>query len=77
MAPAATRFQVLAILMCGMFLLGINLVSVSIEACPLICYDVVSMTCNGTTVNPTRCNCCGAPKGCTLHLANGASVYCD
>ncbi|PIN00800.1 hypothetical protein CDL12_26698 [Handroanthus impetiginosus] len=76
MAPSAgSRLQFLTILIYGILLVGINIVS-SVKACPLYCLDVVSMTCNGTEVNFTSCNCCLAPKGCTLHLADGGSVYC-
>ncbi|PIN00801.1 hypothetical protein CDL12_26699 [Handroanthus impetiginosus] len=77
MAPSAgLRFQLLSILIYACVIsVGINMVSS--KACPLYCLDVVSMTCNGTEVNFTRCNCCLAPKGCTLHLADGRSVYCS
>ncbi|XP_022875962.1 uncharacterized protein LOC111394395 [Olea europaea var. sylvestris] len=72
---AVNSVQVMAFLLCGMFLFGV-LMFPAIEACPLYCYDIESMTCNGTKVNPPSCNYCLAGKGCTLHLANGVSIYC-
>ncbi|CAI9786692.1 unnamed protein product [Fraxinus pennsylvanica] len=71
---AVNSVQVMAFLLCGMFLSGVPMFP-AIGACPQYCYDVESMTCNGTDNQP-RCNCCLAGKGCTLHLANGVSIYC-
>ncbi|KAE8056140.1 hypothetical protein FH972_012934 [Carpinus fangiana] len=50
-----------------------------VKACPLYCLDVEYMTCQSSgeeKLNP-RCNCCLAPKNCTLHLADGSSVHCE
>ncbi|PKA53132.1 hypothetical protein AXF42_Ash009862 [Apostasia shenzhenica] len=47
-------------------------------ACPLYCLDVKYMTCtsSGGERLPGRCNCCLAPKGCTLHLTDGTTRFC-
>ncbi|CDP10660.1 unnamed protein product [Coffea canephora] len=69
---------VMAILLCGMILLSSNVEVKVVEACPQYCLDVEYMTCgNSETKLPPRCNCCLAPKGCTLHLADGTSQYCS
>ncbi|CDP10662.1 unnamed protein product [Coffea canephora] len=67
---------VMAILLCGMILLGGA--NVEVEACPQYCLDVEYMTCgnSGTKQYPSCINCCLAPKGCTLHLADGTTQYC-
>ncbi|KAG2691265.1 hypothetical protein I3843_08G002000 [Carya illinoinensis] len=56
-----------------------NFMIMSVKACPLYCLDVEYMTCPSSgekiKLNPS-CNCCLAPKNCTLHLADGTSVYC-
>lgn len=49
------------------------------KACPLYCLDVEYMTCKSSgdeKLNPV-CNCCLAPKDCTLHLTDGSSIYCN
>lgn len=47
-------------------------------ACPLYCLDVDYMTCpsSGDEKLTPSCNCCLAPKGCTLHLTDGTQSYC-
>ncbi|KAG8633421.1 hypothetical protein MANES_18G103800v8 [Manihot esculenta] len=47
-------------------------------ACPLYCLDVDYMTCpsSGEEKLSPSCNCCLAPKNCTLHLSDGSSLYC-
>ncbi|KAJ8769859.1 hypothetical protein K2173_008941 [Erythroxylum novogranatense] len=51
---------------------------VAAKACPLYCLEVDYMTCqsSGYQKLPPRCNCCLAPKNCTLHLTGGTSVQC-
>ncbi|CAI0396581.1 unnamed protein product [Linum tenue] len=54
--------------------------------CPMYCLDVAYMTCNNSSSSSSNnstdehlrpaCNCCLAPKNCTLHLANGSSMNC-
>ncbi|CAK7344855.1 unnamed protein product [Dovyalis caffra] len=48
----------------------------SAKACPLYCLDVDYMTCksSGDTKLNSVCNCCLAPKNCTLHLADGSET---
>ncbi|KAL4196819.1 hypothetical protein AMTRI_Chr04g248120 [Amborella trichopoda] len=48
-------------------------------ACPLYCLDVGYMTCpsSGLQRLPGKCNCCLAPKGCTLHLRDGSLLHCN
>ncbi|KAK9758166.1 hypothetical protein RND81_01G212000 [Saponaria officinalis] len=48
------------------------------KVCPLICYEAKYMTClkMGDKHLEPVCNCCLAPKGCTLHLQNGQNLYC-
>ncbi|XP_073020363.1 proteinase inhibitor PSI-1.2 [Primulina eburnea] len=77
MAADANKVQVVIFLLyASIFLLGMNGAAIQVKACPLYCLDVEYMTCNGTTVDPPRCNCCLAPKGCILHLSDGNSVHC-
>ncbi|KAJ1283075.1 hypothetical protein BS78_03G100500 [Paspalum vaginatum] len=47
-------------------------------ACPQYCLDVDYVTCpsSGSQQLPARCNCCLAPKGCTLHLSDGTQQTC-
>lgn len=48
------------------------------KACPLYCLEVDYMTCpsSGDKKLDPKCNCCLAPKGCTLHLSSGTSMLC-
>ncbi|KDP42393.1 hypothetical protein JCGZ_02450 [Jatropha curcas] len=61
-----------------LILYGIIAASVRAEACPLYCLDVEYMTCesSGEEKLSPRCNCCLAPKNCTLHLSDGTSIFC-
>ncbi|EEF40638.1 proteinase inhibitor type-2 [Ricinus communis] len=57
---------------------AISLQATSGKACPLYCLDVEYMTCQSSgdeKLNPS-CNCCLAPKNCTLHLSDGTSLFC-
>ncbi|KAK9286970.1 hypothetical protein L1049_015378 [Liquidambar formosana] len=49
------------------------------KACPLVCLDVEYMTCNSSGAEKLTggCNCCLAPKPCTLHLVGGSEVQCN
>ncbi|GMH24314.1 hypothetical protein Nepgr_026157 [Nepenthes gracilis] len=49
------------------------------KACPQYCLQVAYMTCpsSGEKRLPGRCNCCMAPKNCTLHLCDGSSWTCS
>ncbi|KAF3969437.1 hypothetical protein ACB098_01G122000 [Castanea mollissima] len=71
--------KALLLVLYGAILLSMNPVDIiSAKACPLYCLQVEYMTCPSSgenKLNP-RCNCCLAPKNCTLHLADGTSVYC-
>ncbi|KAL1215256.1 hypothetical protein V5N11_017020 [Cardamine amara subsp. amara] len=50
-----------------------------VKACPLYCLQVEYMTCisSGDEKLPPRCNCCLAPKNCTLHLSASTSIHCN
>ncbi|KAJ0232010.1 hypothetical protein HA466_0294840 [Hirschfeldia incana] len=50
----------------------------TVFACPLYCLQVQYMTCpsSGDEKLPPRCNCCLAPKNCTLHLSGSTSINC-
>ncbi|KAK9162057.1 hypothetical protein Syun_002959 [Stephania yunnanensis] len=52
---------------------------VAVQACPQFCLDVSYMTCqsSGAQHLPPKCNCCFAPKGCTLHHSDGTSLSCN
>ncbi|CAD6232292.1 unnamed protein product [Miscanthus lutarioriparius] len=79
---AASRFYVTcALLLIGVVLLG-QQGQEGIEgavACPQYCLEVDYVTCpsSGSEKLPTRCNCCLAPKGCTLHLSDGTQQTCS
>ncbi|KAK9095877.1 hypothetical protein Sjap_021374 [Stephania japonica] len=69
-----------------LFVLGVSMLAVNyqgsrvaVQACPQFCLDVSYMTCpsSGAKHLPPRCNCCMAPKGCTLHLSDGTSLPCN
>ncbi|KAH0434835.1 proteinase inhibitor PSI-1.2 [Dendrobium catenatum] len=68
----------LMLLLCGMILLSDLQEIKGAVACPQYCLDVDYMTCasSGDEKLAARCNCCLAPKGCTLHLVDGQNVYC-
>ncbi|XP_022719793.1 uncharacterized protein LOC111277662 isoform X2 [Durio zibethinus] len=64
-----------------LFLLYVLSSSANVEAkvCPFYCLDVVYMTCKASSDEKLKaeCNCCLAPKDCTLHLSDGSSVDCN
>ncbi|GMY29442.1 proteinase inhibitor PSI-1.2 [Fagus crenata] len=75
----AVPVRALLLVLYGAILLGMNPEEMSAKACPLYCLDVEYMTCQSSgekKLNP-KCNCCLAPKNCTLHLVDGNSVYCN
>ncbi|RVW77551.1 hypothetical protein CK203_050233 [Vitis vinifera] len=63
----------------GVVLLGETSKSFGAKACPLYCLDVDYITCvsSGEEKLTAPCNCCLAPKQCTLHLVDGSEVQCD
>ncbi|KAF8025530.1 hypothetical protein BT93_F2383 [Corymbia citriodora subsp. variegata] len=70
------------LLLCGECIsTGMNpgMTLVNAVVCPLVCLDVDYMTCPSTGDKHLshKCNCCLAPKGCTLHLTDGTSVHCS
>ncbi|KAI4320201.1 hypothetical protein MLD38_033707 [Melastoma candidum] len=67
---------ILLLLVCSVMILGVNTIA---KACPQYCLDVSYMTCpsSGDQQLSPRCNCCLAPKGCTLHLSDGSSITCS
>ncbi|KAJ9167188.1 hypothetical protein P3X46_021856 [Hevea brasiliensis] len=69
---------ILLLFLYGTISLGIIPGSGRAIACPLYCLDVDYMTCqsSGDKKLSPRCNCCLAPKNCTLHLSDGTSLYC-
>ncbi|CBI29703.3 hypothetical protein AAG906_003786 [Vitis piasezkii] len=74
------KFSVFVLLLvCGVVLLGETSKSFGAKACPLYCLDVDYMTCvsSGEEKLTAPCNCCLAPKQCTLHLVDGSEVQCD
>ncbi|XP_042519940.1 proteinase inhibitor type-2 TR8 [Macadamia integrifolia] len=77
---AATRVTILALLLLyGIIIMGdTHGRSVVAKACPLYCLDVDYMTCasSGEEKLTGQCNCCLAPKNCTLHLKDGTTVSC-
>jgi hypothetical protein len=63
----------------GVLLLGHGgMEELAAVACPQYCLDVAYVTCpsSGAEKLPARCNCCMAPRGCTLHLADGTQQTC-
>ncbi|GLT27090.1 hypothetical protein SLA2020_491290 [Shorea laevis] len=73
---AATKVGILFLVL--LFAAVYTPANVQVKACPLYCLDVEYMTCNSSgekRLNPA-CNCCLAPKNCTLHLADGTSMNC-
>ncbi|GLT64540.1 hypothetical protein SLA2020_370260 [Shorea laevis] len=49
------------------------------QACPHFCLDAQYMTCESSGEEKLKpaCNCCVAPKNCTIYLADGTSKYCN
>ncbi|EMS61563.1 hypothetical protein CFC21_014134 [Triticum aestivum] len=68
-----------ALLLAGVVLLGQNQEGMEAVACPQYCLEVDYITCpsSGSQKLPARCNCCMAPKGCTLHLSDGINQTCS
>ncbi|KQK03589.1 proteinase inhibitor PSI-1.2 [Brachypodium distachyon] len=77
---AASRFHIAcALLLFGAVLLGQDgKAGMEAVACPQYCLEVEYTTCpsSGSEKLPARCNCCMAPKGCTLHLSDGTKQTC-
>ncbi|KAK8947724.1 hypothetical protein KSP40_PGU010363 [Platanthera guangdongensis] len=68
----------LMLLLCGMILCN-NMEEIKgARAGPQYCLLVDYMTCpsSGDERLPSECNCCLAPKGCTLHLHDGTKLSC-
>ncbi|KAF8404323.1 hypothetical protein HHK36_009206 [Tetracentron sinense] len=77
---AGNRFPVMVLLLVyGAVLSGVSQRSMSANACPLYCLDVDYMTCpsSGCEKLKPQCNCCLAPKQCTLHLKDATQVSCN
>ncbi|XP_057977950.1 uncharacterized protein LOC131164632 [Malania oleifera] len=78
---STSRFPVVMVLLllCGLMLMGETSARELAEACPLFCLQVDYMTCatSGDQRLKGSCNCCLAPKNCTLHLTNGNNIYCN
>ncbi|KAI6688928.1 hypothetical protein NL676_025756 [Syzygium grande] len=78
--PRSNACCLVLLLLCGAVLLEMNprMTVISAVACPQYCLDVDYMTrpSTGDEKLSPKCNCCLAPKGCTLHLADGTSVSC-
>ncbi|GLT24980.1 hypothetical protein SLA2020_001390 [Shorea laevis] len=49
------------------------------KVCPLYCLQAQYMTCESSGEEKLKpaCNCCLAPKNCTIYLADGTSKYCN
>nr|XP_027080347.1 uncharacterized protein LOC113703245 [Coffea arabica] len=70
----------MAILFCGIMLLGANVEVMAVRPgpigpCPLYCIMVDYVTCDGKKKYPGCTNCC-YDQGCTLHFEGGTSQYC-
>ncbi|XP_038984919.1 proteinase inhibitor PSI-1.2 [Phoenix dactylifera] len=77
---ACTRLPVvMLLLLTGTVLFGELQSSIGAVLCPQYCLDVDYMTCtsSGNKKLPSKCNCCLAPKGCTLHLSDGTELHCS
>ncbi|EHA8588615.1 putative proteinase inhibitor PSI-1.2 [Cocos nucifera] len=79
---ACTKLPVMMLLLLSGMVLFAELQSSTggVMACPQYCLvDVEYVTCtsSGDQKLPARCNCCNAPKDCTLHLSDGTRVSCS
>ncbi|CDP19111.1 unnamed protein product [Coffea canephora] len=78
---AISKIGAMAILFCGMILLGANVEVMAvrpgpIRPCPLICLLTEYKICNGTKTYTNCSNCC-VDDGCTLYFEDGSSLYCQ
>ncbi|KAF9661594.1 hypothetical protein SADUNF_Sadunf19G0085000 [Salix dunnii] len=78
MTGARPAANAMVLLLLGVVLLGAFGGDLIAKACPQYCLDVDYMTCksSGDKKLDSACNCCLAPKNCTLHLADGSLVQC-
>ncbi|KAG6737860.1 hypothetical protein POTOM_059391 [Populus tomentosa] len=78
MGGARLAASAVVLLVLGVVFLGAGGGNLIAKACPLYCLDVDYMTCesSGDKKLDSACNCCLAPKNCTLHLADGRMVQC-
>nr|TKS06994.1 hypothetical protein D5086_0000117030 [Populus alba] len=76
MGGARLAASAVVLLVLGVVFLGAGGGSLIAKACPLYCLDVDYMTCesSGDKKLNSACNCCLAPKNCTLHLADGRMI---
>uniref|UniRef100_A0A1J3ILC6 Uncharacterized protein n=3 Tax=Noccaea caerulescens TaxID=107243 RepID=A0A1J3ILC6_NOCCA len=80
---ATYKIWVMSLIIIGAVLVGGVIPGVTTTktaiACPLYCLQVEYMTClsSGDDKLPPRCNCCLAPKNCTLHLSDSTSIHCN
>ncbi|XP_019084969.1 PREDICTED: uncharacterized protein LOC104712786 [Camelina sativa] len=65
---ATHKIWVMSLIIVGAILGGVIPETKTVIACPLYCLQVEYMTCSssGDEKLPPRCNCCLAPKNCTL-----------
>ncbi|CDP17880.1 unnamed protein product [Coffea canephora] len=79
---AINKIGAMAILFCGMILLGANIEvkavrQAPLRPCPRNCIGgTVYKVCNGTKTYTDCTNCC-VSDGCTLYFEDGSSLYCD
>ncbi|KAH7672016.1 Proteinase inhibitor I20 protein [Dioscorea alata] len=77
---ASSKFSIfLLLILSGMILFQDNKSGcMGVTACPQYCLEVAYMTCtsSGSQKLTGKCNCCLAPKDCTLHLSDGSQVNC-
>ncbi|MED6106847.1 hypothetical protein PIB30_008233 [Stylosanthes scabra] len=65
----------LVIVICGAIILegGVR----RVEGCQQVCYEAAYMTCPSSSgeehLSPS-CNCCLAPRGCTLYNSDGSPI---
>ncbi|CDP17881.1 unnamed protein product [Coffea canephora] len=78
---AVNKIGAMAILFCGMILLGANVEVTAVrpgpdKACPTLCIiGIEYVDCDGEKIYDDCTNCCFY-KGCTFHFAGGREVYC-
>ncbi|CAL4977153.1 unnamed protein product [Urochloa decumbens] len=79
MANSRLQHITSGLLLICVVLLGQKQIGTQAVVCPLYCLQVDYVTCpsSGSQKLPARCNCCMAPKGCTLHLSNGRQQACS
>ncbi|KAL1324888.1 hypothetical protein HN51_035003 [Arachis hypogaea] len=66
----------LVMVICGMIILEGEVKRV--EGCEQVCYEAAYMTCpssaSGEEHLSPACNCCLAPRGCTLYNSDGSTI---